>query len=181
MIYAFQILSPVFCYTQSWSFSFTATQILLTVSITCFKIKIKRLLSILRRSIVSGVKIEHIAMYVNDLEGAKKFFEKYFDAKANGKYHNINTNFQSYFLSFGNASRLEIMTRPDVTDDEKFLQRTGYIHLAFSVGSRGNVDVLTKRLQSDGYEVISGPRITGDGYYESCVIGFEGNQIEITV
>lgn len=36
-------------------------------------------------------------------------------------------------------------------------------------------------MQEDGYEVVSGPRTTGDGYYESCIIGIEGNQIEITV
>lgn len=130
---------------------------------------------------MSKIKIEHMAMLVNNLESARTFFEKYFDAKSSEKYHNTKTDFQSYFLSFESGARLEIMTRPDITDEDKSLQRTGYIHLAFSVGSRKNVDALTKRLQSDGYEVISGPRITGDGYYESCVIGFEDNQIEITV
>lgn len=130
---------------------------------------------------MSEIKIEHIAMYVNDLDGAKNFFEEYFGAKSSEKYHNTKTNFQSYFLNFKNGARLEIMTRPNITDDKKVLQRTGYIHLAFSVGSRENVDSLTKRLQADGYEVISCPRITGDGYYESCVEGFENNLIEITV
>ncbi len=120
-------------------------------------------------------------MYVNDLKGAKEFFEKYFNAKSSEKYHNTKTNFQSYFLSFESGARLEIMTRPDITDEDKPLQRTGYIHLAFSVGSREKVDALTKRLKSNGYEVISDPRITGDGYYESCVAGFENNFIEITV
>ncbi len=130
---------------------------------------------------MSEIKIEHIAMYVNDLDGGRKFFEKYFGAKSSEKYHNTKTNFQSYFLSFESGAKLEIMTRPDITDEDKSLQRTGYIHLAFSVGSRKNVDVLTSRLQSDSYEIISGPRITGDGYYESCVAGFENNLIEITV
>ncbi len=130
---------------------------------------------------MSEIKIEHIAMYVNDLDGGRKFFEKYFNAESSEKYHNTKTNFQSYFLSFESGARLEIMTRTDIPDKDKSLQRTGYIHLAFSVGSRKNVDTLTSRLQSDGYEVISGPRITGDGYYESCVAGFENNLIEITV
>lgn len=131
---------------------------------------------------MSGIKIEHIAMYVSDLEGAKKFFEKYFNATSNEKYHNPKTDFQSYFLSFDDSTRLEIMTRPDLIEyNEKALNKTGYIHLSFSVGSRKNVDSLTKRFQSDGYEVISNPRVTGDGYYESCIIGFEGNIIEITV
>lgn len=129
---------------------------------------------------MSNIKIEHIAMYVNNLEGAKEFFEKYFNAKSNEKYHNTKTGFQSYFLSFDGGARLEIMSKPDVAADDKALTKTGYAHLAFSVGSRESVDCLTAQLKSDGYSVISGPRVTGDGYYESCVLGFENNLIEIT-
>ena len=73
------------------------------------------------------------------------------------------------------------MNKPGMNDIEKPLNRTGYVHLAFSVGSKEKVDELTDRLTKDGYELISGPRYTGDGYYESCVIAIEGNQIEITV
>lgn len=127
------------------------------------------------------MKIEHIALYVKDLEGAKTFFCKYFGAISNEGYHNPRTNFRSYFLHFDEGSRLEIMNKPNVTDIESSIERTGYIHLAFSVGSRECVDALTERLHKDGYEIISGPRITGDGYYESCILGFEGNLFEITV
>lgn len=127
------------------------------------------------------MKIEHVAMYVNDLEKAKDFFVKYFDAKSNEGYHNQTTDFRSYFLSFEDGTRLEIMNKPNMVDEEKLLVRTGYIHIAFSVGSKENVDELTKQLKADGYDVISGPRTTGDGYYESCLVGIEGNQIEITV
>lgn len=127
------------------------------------------------------MKVEHVAMYFNDLEGAKNFFEKYFGAKSNELYHNKNTNFKSYFLSFDDGARVEIMTKPELKDEEKFLNRTGFIHIAFSVGSKKKVDELTKILKDDGFEVISDPRTTGDGYYESCVVCFENNQIEITV
>ena len=127
-----------------------------------------------------NIKIEHIAMYVTDLEGAKEFFEKYFNAKSNEKYNNIKTGFQSYFLSFDGGARLEIMSKPNVEEDNKALIKTGYSHLAFSVGNREKVDNLTAQLKSDGFSVMSGPRVTGDGYYESCVLGFENNQIEIT-
>lgn len=127
------------------------------------------------------MKIEHIAMYVNDLEAAKMFFEKYFGAKANDGYHNAKTNFRSYFLTFEDGARLEIMNKPLLADSEKGLQRTGYSHIAFSVGSKEKVDQLTDRLKKDGYRIESEPRTTGDGYYESCVIGIEGNQIEITI
>jgi len=124
--------------------------------------------------------IHHIAMYVNDLDGAKVFFVRYFNAQPNQGYHNKTTGFRSYFLSFDDGSKLEIMQRPFMEDMNKPAERTGYAHVAFSVGSREKVDALTKRIKEDGYTIISGPRTTGDGYYESCVIGIEGNLIEIT-
>lgn len=127
------------------------------------------------------MKIEHIAMYVKDLEKTKTFFETYLNDRANAGYHNPKTDFRSYFLSFDDGARLEIMNKPQMQDSPKALTQTGYIHIAFSVGSKEKVDELTAKLKEDGYEIISGPRITGDGYYESCVVGIEGNQIEITV
>ena len=127
------------------------------------------------------MKIEHIAMYVNDLERAKDFFVKYFEAKSNDGYHNQKTDFRSYFLTFDDGARLEIMNKPEMSDLSKDLARTGYVHIAFSVGSKEKVDALTAELKADGYEVISGPRTTGDGYYESCITSIEGNQVEITV
>ncbi|HHW21272.1 MAG TPA: glyoxalase [Clostridiaceae bacterium] len=126
------------------------------------------------------MKIEHIALYVDDLEAARDFFIKYFGAISNNEYHNVTTGFRSYFLSFDDGSRLEIMTRPGLTGESKELAKAGYNHIAFSAGSKANVDAITKKLREDGYEVISGPRTTGDGYYESCIVGFEGNLIEIT-
>ena len=127
------------------------------------------------------MKVEHIAMYVNDLEKTKDFFVKYFNAVSNDGYHNKTTNFRSYFLSFDNGARIELMHHPDMRDSEKEIRRTGFVHVAFSVGSREKVDELTQKLKDDGYEVLSGPRTTGDGYYESCIVGIEGNQIEIAV
>ncbi|MDO4804118.1 MAG: VOC family protein [Lachnospiraceae bacterium] len=127
------------------------------------------------------MKIEHVAMYVNDLEGAKEFFIKYLGGTANDVYHNKTTGFRSYFITFDSGARLEVMNKPVMDDDDKGLNRTGFIHAAFSVGSKEKVDELTNQLSEDGFKVISGPRTTGDGYYESCIIGPEGNQIEITV
>lgn len=127
------------------------------------------------------MKIEHIAMYLNNLEAGKEFFLKYFGAKANSGYHNSQTGFSSYFLTFEDGARLEIMKKPLMEDLEKPLNRTGFAHIAFSLGSKEKVDKLTERLKNDGYEVISGPRTTGDGYYESCILALEDNQIEITV
>ena len=127
------------------------------------------------------MKIEHIALYVNDLEKTRNFFMKYLGAKSNEGYHNLITSFRSYFLSFDDGARLEIMNKPEMPDLPKELARTGYAHIAFSVGSKEKVDALTVELKTAGYEVISGPRTTGDGYYESCIVAIEGNQIEITI
>ena len=127
------------------------------------------------------MKIEHIALYVNDLEGAKNFFCTWFGAKSNEGYHNKTTDFRSYFLSFDDGARLEIMSRPNMDDPAKSPNRTGFVHLAFSAGSKENVDSLTRQLSAEGYRVLSGPRTTGDGYYESCIEVFERNIIEITV
>ena len=127
------------------------------------------------------MKIEHIAMYVQDLEKTRDFFVKYFAAKSNAMYHNPNTDFKSYVLSFDDGARLEIMQKPGVEAQTENQMRTGFIHMAISVGSKEQVDKLTETLKQDGYMVTSGPRTTGDGYYESCVVAVEGNLIEITV
>ena len=127
------------------------------------------------------MKIEHIAMYVQDLEKTRDFFVKYFAAKSNAMYHNPNTDFKSYFLSFDDGARLEIMQKPGVEAQTENQMRTGFIHMAISVGSKEQVVKLTETLKQDGYTVTSGPRTTGDGYYESCVVAVEGNLIEITV
>ena len=127
------------------------------------------------------MRIEHVALYVNDLENTKKFFMKYLGAKSNDGYHNQKTGFCSYFLTFEDGARIEIMNIPEMADLPKKLARTGYSHIAFSVGSIEKVDELTMKLEEAGYPVDSGPRTTGDGYYESCVVAIEENQIEITV
>lgn len=125
--------------------------------------------------------IEHVAMYVNDLEVARDFFVTFLDGTSNDGYHNRNTGFRSYFISFDDGARLELMNKPVLIDADKELNRTGYAHIAFSVGSKAAVDELTTRIKDAGYEVVSGPRTTGDGYYESCIVAIENNQIEITV
>ena len=106
---------------------------------------------------------------------------KYYQAKTNEKYHNKNTGLQTYFLSFPDSeTRLEIMTRPELSVREDKSMNEGFIHLAFSVGSKEKVDELTERLVKDGFRCLSGPRTTGDGYYESVVEDCEGNLLEIT-
>ncbi len=124
--------------------------------------------------------IEHIALYVHDLEKIRTFYETYFGARSNDMYHNKTTGFKSYFLTFESGGRIEIMSSPNL-EEKGGHKRFGYIHLAFSVGSVEKVLELTASLRKGGYEVTSEPRTTGDGYFESCISDPEGNLIEITV
>lgn len=127
--------------------------------------------------------IDHIAIWVNDLENMKQFYVKYFGATANQKYHNPKKNFNSYFLTIESGARLELMQKPEIPQNlnNTIDQYIGLNHFAVSVGSKNNVDELTEKLRNDGYEVIGEPRTTGDGYYESVVFDPEKNRIEITI
>jgi lactoylglutathione lyase len=127
------------------------------------------------------MKIEHIAIWVNDLERMKNFYMRYFSMDCSEKYENRKKGFSSYFLSFGLSARIEIMHRPDIPDQIGGKGVTnGLAHLAISVGSRDKVDELTEKIRKDGFEILSEPRITGDGYYESLISDPEGNHIEIS-
>ena len=127
------------------------------------------------------MRIDHAALFCRDLEQLRQFFINYFDARSNEQYHNSRTGLRTYILSFTEGStRLELMQRPDVLDADPSQPAIGYVHLSFAVGSKKGVDLLTRRLAADGYTVTSGPRTTGDGYYESCILGPEGIQIEVT-
>lgn len=126
------------------------------------------------------MKIEHVALWVQDLERSRVFYETYFGAVSNKKYRNARTQFESYFLTFDDGARLEIMQRPDI--HQRIEQPVlGWHHLAMSVGSQEAVDILTEQLRRAGYPIASEPRTTGDGYYESVVLDPDGNAIEITI
>ena len=127
------------------------------------------------------MRIDHAAIFVADLEKARDFFLKYFSGTSNNGYHNEKTGFRSYFISFDDGSRLEIMNKPGMADPKKEPDRSGYSHIAFSVGSKEKVNELTAQMKADGYEVVIGPRTTGDGYYKSCIVAVEDNLIELTV
>lgn len=126
------------------------------------------------------MKIEHIALWVDDLEAMKTFYEKYFGATAGDKYANPQKKFFSYFLSFENGCRLELMKQDDINPRVK-KETLGLAHFAVSLGSKEMVDDLTLEIMNDGFEILGQPRTTGDGYYESVVKDPEGNQIELTV
>ncbi|MDA1837017.1 VOC family protein [Bacillus cereus group sp. BY17LC] len=126
------------------------------------------------------MKIEHVAIWVNDLEGMRDFYKLYFGGEESSLYHNPKKQFESYFITFEGGARLELMKQVGI-DDALQTQTIGYAHIAFSVGSKEKVNELTNTLREAGYPVLNGPRTTGDGYYESVVSDPEGNQIEITI
>ena len=128
------------------------------------------------------MKIDHIAIWVKDLERMKRFYEDYFQGSAGEKYHNPKKQFESYFISLAEGCRLELMHNPNITGKqrENNEQHLGLIHFAISVGSKEKVDQLTEKLRKDGIRVVGEPRTTGDGCYESVIIDPEGNRVEIT-
>lgn len=128
------------------------------------------------------MNIAHIAIWVKDLERSKSFYVRYFNGKSNELYFNPKKNFKSYFISFDDGAQLELMHKPEIpSQNNRENERMGLIHFAMSVGSKEKVDMLTKQIRTDGFNVIGEPRTTGDGYYESVVLDPEGNQIEITI
>lgn len=127
------------------------------------------------------MKVEHIALWTNDLELMRSFYMKYFKGTSNDKYINKEKQFESYFLIFEGGTRIELMRKPEIIRHENRLALFGYAHIAFSAGSKDKVLELTERLRNDGYKVYSEPRTTGDGYFESSILDPEGNLIEITI
>ena len=128
------------------------------------------------------MRIEHVAVWTHDLDGLRDFYERRLGGLAGERYERPETGYASYFLSFEDGARLELMSRPDIptTTNSPHAQFTGLVHLAFALGSEKRVDALTAELAAAGVEVVDGPRWTGDGYYESSVLDPDGNRIELT-
>ena len=149
------------------------------------------------------MRIEHIALFCRDLERMRQFFLDYFEGISNEQYHNPRTGLRTYILTFPEVTeqrepssslewpsrdetrqshrgaRLELMQRPDTIEVDSSKPNIGFIHISFALGSKEAVDDKTRELTDAGYKVVSGPRTTGDGYYESCILGPEGIQIEL--
>ena len=127
-------------------------------------------------------RVEHLALWVRDLDGMCAFYAGYFGAKVGARYENPAKGFASRFLAFDSGARIEVMTTTSLSpaNVERGAHRMGLTHLALAVGSETEVDQLTNRLRADGHSVLEGPRRTGDGYYESVVLDPEGNRLELT-
>ena len=125
-----------------------------------------------------SVRLEHIGVWVADIDRVAAFYAKYFDARIGELYRNPRKGFESRFLTFGGGARLELMTRQDVTQ-RAANELLGLAHVAISIGDEAAVDALAARLRGDGVTPDSGPRRTGDDYYECVVRDPEGNRVEI--
>jgi lactoylglutathione lyase len=127
------------------------------------------------------MKIEHLALWTNDLEKLKDYYVKFFNGKSNNKYVNSKTKFESYFIAFASGCRLELMTMPNLENKiTTQSNQVGIAHFAFEVASMQEVDVKAKELSAAGFPIVKGPRMTGDGYYEFETTDIDGNKIEIT-
>ncbi|MEP7144807.1 MAG: VOC family protein [Ferruginibacter sp.] len=127
--------------------------------------------------------LEHVAIWTDQLEELKDFYVKYFGGMPNNKYTNENKRFESYFITFAGGARLEIMRKPNIpgnTNDRVFAQHKGIIHLAFGADTKMEVDKKAKELEAHGFKILSGPRKTGDGYYEFETLDPDNNRLEVT-
>lgn len=127
------------------------------------------------------MKIDHIAIWTTNLEGLRSFYMRYFDASSNEIYYNHSKEFSSYFLSFDGDCSIEIMEMPNISKskNDTIKQFIGIIHFAIKVGSKTEVNNLTEIIRKDGFKVVSEPRTTGDGNYESTILDPDGNRVEI--
>jgi len=124
-------------------------------------------------------RIEHIGVWVRDIDTVAAFYARYFGARIGDRYENPRKGFQSRFLAFASGARLEVMARTDV-GTRGTGEALGFAHVAIAIGDEAAVDALAARFEADGVSVLDGPRRTGDGYYECVVLDPEGNRVEVT-
>jgi len=128
------------------------------------------------------MKLEHIAIWTDNIELLRNYYVSFFEGQSNEMYINPKTLFQSYFISFESGARLEIMSMPNIpdnTNDTINAQHKGIIHIAFSVATKQEVDAKAALLQANGFELLNGPRVTGDGYYEFVTLDPDKNRLEV--
>ena len=129
------------------------------------------------------MKLEHAAIWTEDLETMKEFYVKFFGGQSGKKYCNQAKKYESYFITFDQGARLELMKKagiPENRNDTIGSQHRGLIHLAFESSSKREVDEKAVWFSSEGIKIIDGPRTTGDCYYEFVILDPENNRIEVT-
>jgi lactoylglutathione lyase len=129
---------------------------------------------------MSEIRLEHVAVWAWDVERMREFYVTMLHGQSSVLYENSRTGFRSYFISFRDSARLELMSRQSGPRREESEPAVfGYAHVAFRLGSRAAVDAWVARLEAQGVAVLGRPRQTGDGYYEAVVADAEGNAVEL--
>ncbi len=127
------------------------------------------------------MRIEHVALWVADIDRVCAFYEQFFGARVGPLYENPSKGFSSRFLSFDSGARIEVMRTTSLVPvpHAPGSQRMGLTHFALQLDSAAAVDRVTGDIRAAGHAVLDGPRRTGDGYYESVVLDPEGNRVEL--
>lgn len=124
------------------------------------------------------MRISIVGMFVKDLEKAKDFFVSYFGAQVHAVYNEEQNGFYSYILKFDEGPKLELMTKPEIVDEKKDPNRTGFVHICLKVDSRETLDEITERFKADGYQILYEPATVGGK--ETRAITFEDNILEVS-
>ncbi|TFE42248.1 glyoxalase/bleomycin resistance/extradiol dioxygenase family protein [Paraburkholderia dipogonis] len=127
------------------------------------------------------MKITHVALWTNDLDRASDFYRDMFGAEIGETYKSERTQgFSSRFARLPEGPAIEIMHLPRLAPHSVDGPRAGWAHIAISLGTEDAVIALARRMESDG-ALVSGPRWTGDGYFEAVVSDPDGNFVEVTI
>lgn len=125
------------------------------------------------------MRLAHVALWTLDLEAVALFWQRTFGAEVGEVYESRNRpGFRSRFARLPDGGAIELMTGPWV-EAASPAERVGWDHVAVSLGSEAAVDALAARCKAEG-TLLSGPRWTGDGYYEAVIAAPDGTRVEIT-
>jgi lactoylglutathione lyase len=125
------------------------------------------------------LRLHHVAIWADDLERLREFYVTTLGGSSGPLYDNPRKGFRSYFISFSEGPRIELMSQDLRHRVGSRGEGPGYAHIALSVGGRDAVDERVALLRNCGVNVLSEPRVTGDGYYEAVLEDPEGNRIEL--
>jgi lactoylglutathione lyase len=127
------------------------------------------------------MNVAHVALWTSDLDRASDFYRDAFGAEVGPTYHSERRpGFLSRFARLATGPSIELMSLPNLEPQTSDAPRIGWAHIAISLGTEDAVIGLATRMKLEG-ALISGPRWTGDGYFEAVISDPDGNLVEVTV
>lgn len=124
------------------------------------------------------MRIGNVGIFVKDLAGARKFFEDYFGATLLKTYNEEESNYYSDILQLDEGAWIELMTKPEIVDAPKNLNRTGLAHICIKVNSRPELDRIIQKFKQDGYKIQYEPSNPTSGG-EVRAVTFEDIVLEV--